>query len=260
MLRIQDFNLAPGASVQLQTPFRYLKLLQVSGAVDPVLLFKLERTGVLVSLRPGQGVRQLPQEETAINLTNPTGSALVGTFVCGAAEFEDSRLFGLIEVIDKSSDRTLSGSQLLGASVRAAAGAGVFSMAGVSAPPSQRLALRGVTVSSSTSGDVYWGFGTGVPVANYVSPGNLVGKFFNGALSVSSAPRWTGTAANSPPLVADLPGLAGVGSLPVSAGVPSVLIAQSQTPLVLAAGNAFWVHSNIANRDVSVGFDCEVLA
>lgn len=217
-------------------------------------------TGKVFKLKPGQGFKADPGKPfRELFLINPDAAQNLGEIFVGDDDFVDDRVTGDVSIVDNAASKTLAGLQFVGSAARGAAGAGVFSLVGLIAG-ARRVSIRRITVSSGLAGVVYWGFGSAQPTTGYSNQGSGISKLYAGGITVSNASRWNATAANSPPLAADIPGVQGVGQFMVPANAETVIQDWQQSPLILAAANSvFWLHSAAANRDISATFDFEEL-
>lgn len=251
MLRSQDFSIPAGGAASFSAQYRFLKMLSVFGAADPVLIVTAPRTGSSAPLRPGQGFRDLPLEENTVYLVNPTNATLTGTFICGDARFEDSRMFGNVNIVDNSVSLTRLGQQFVGSVTRFAA-AGAYSMAGVRALATP-VNIRKMMLFSSAAGFVGLYACTGDPTVN---PSNAAGAGANKLLRAANSAAFAirGDAAAAAPTSIELPGVFGLMSVWVPANqYTDVPIAV--TPLRLAAQHGVVAVPVALNRDVSMLVD-----
>lgn len=256
-MELLEFTLAPGQNRRFERAGTYLEVIDASGRLNIELT---GRSGELADdMRNALSGFYSGEQFAGFEVANAEAYAQSVILMIANKPGGSRRQPGSVRIIDSSADKTAAGLQYMGQAGRAAAGAGVFSMIGLLAG-ARRVAIRRITVSSSIAGPVYFGFGSGIPTTNYSSSGNGISKLYSGAITTAQASRWNATAANSPPVAADVPGVQGAGQWTIPASLETELLAPAQTPIILgSAGAVFWLHSAIANRDLSANFDFEEL-
>lgn len=256
MSRNYDFSLAAGigSARLIQAIGTRCKLLAATGPMEV-------RTdqGAVYSLLPGQGFN-MPAGEAfrEIFLANKQAGAVSGTIFVGDETFIDDRITGDVSIIDNAAAKTSAGRQYIGSAFTPALGAGVWGILGLRAGASA-VAIRRLTISSTTAGQMLWGCMTGTPTANYnAGLGAMQNKAFGQAASL--AVRWSATGAAASPTVGELPGLQVFAQVNCTANVDNMLFDSENTPILLQPNNSIWVFGGTANRDLIVTFDMEEMA
>lgn len=153
--RVYDFNLA--ASLNATQRF------DVAGAFVKVLSAPGGRVGVRVdggaeiALYEGQGWRAEPGKEFRdVQVRNMQAVANAGELFIGDSRFEDSRVTGVVAVVDGGRARTLAGQAGIANAV-AAATPGLYSFGQLWNPPgsAKRVVVKRMTLGLFVAGEIY---------------------------------------------------------------------------------------------------------
>lgn len=154
--RVYDFALANvvGASQRIDAAGTYFKLLSASAGRVAVRV----DGGNEVTLQPGQGFRLTDRSQPVrdVVVRNLDAQLNSGSLFVGDWSFEDSRIFGIVEVMDTRAVRTRQG---VAYSWRytATGAVGQYPAVSMVAPANRRIVINGLSLGSSIAGGVSWG-------------------------------------------------------------------------------------------------------
>ena len=231
--RLYDFTLAAavGAAQRVDALGGFLKVIAAPGGAIGV---KLDG-GAEIQLLEGQGVR-LPdgQQFREVTVRNLQAVANAGSIFIGDSRFEDSRITGVVSVIDGGRARTLAGQAFVGyVSVTGSAGCVPVVELFNNFATGVRTVIKALRLSTPTAGVIQLSNHNATLAQGPFDPQN---KRLNGATSIAKLYR--------DPNLAASPGVA-FESLNVGAGlvVPITL----QEPIILDPGRSLVVsHQTLA--------------
>jgi hypothetical protein len=200
---------------------------------------------------PGDSI-ELPTDCKRWNVV-PLDAACTGVLRLGLGRVQSARLVGQVSVIDAGAEKTNAGRQYWGiTSYSDAANQSVLAIYA----NLQTVAIRRLTISSPTAGDVMIGASAliGTSHANVVTPRN---KKSAGAAPVFQL-RAGLAVPSTAPTGAEIPSWSLIGRRTLAAGIDMVL-EFDKAPLLLTGGNLLNVIGLVANRQLNLMVDCEEL-
>lgn len=246
-MQTYDFSIAANGSRQIDAEGNYFRYSAGNaGGSDPGLTLRGIKSGLTITLYPGQAFRLAPgQVEASWIVSNAAQqAAITGSVVVGKGEITDNRISGQVEVIDGGKARTLAARVGVVAGQVVAQGAGLFSAMGVWNPAGsgKNIIVKRTYVSSSVAQSVYLTPVAAAP-AHTLAPGS---HLVNGAAYAGAAlAAWEAQIAG---FYGASQGALGVAQLAAGAILPYLL----DEPWVIAPGHGVLAVCGIVNTDLNV--------
>ena len=253
MSGMYDVTLAPGVSGKIPAVGVRAKVLSApQGAVSVRL-----DGGEAFSLMEGQGVKKIDGKDFSfVEVRNLASTAQTVIVFIGDDSFEDSRVTGVVRIIDSSADKTLAGNQFLQSNTLAGTvGAGSVIALHPNAS-AKRITVRSLFLQSGVAGTILLAWGTGGGTLALGTGGvQLKSKLLNATGSESRST--SGVPAAASPVVGEVTGLTSIARF----YVPALDTRQIKfdNPIIVTGTNILVVSAEALNRDLSVVWDVEEL-